>query len=346
MSGPADQVHHPFGDRGGAGRDRHPPAVSGQVGVAGGVVARPVAVPAGDEPELVVDAGSGAEDADQRFQQRQVDDLPGAAWRRPGGTARASPRRRRSARRRRRPARTAAGSAARPPRRSGGPARSSPRPGCRTPGAWRTGPVWPNPVTRSTTSAGLIFCSSSGPRPHFSSTPGRKFSITTSAWATSRRRMSWPSGVPKFRVMVRLFRAITFHHRPWPSLVRPWVRAGSPAGVLHLDDVGAPVAEQHRGDRRGVDGAQVQHPQSGEGSVGRRGRGGAGSFGGSGGGRHARLVLLDAGSIASGAWWRGLEIGCGAPVWAPVKPGDGTGGGRFRHRGRWGLLAVRSGYSL
>ena len=138
MSGPADQVHDPLRDRGGAGRDGHPPAVSGQVGVAGGVVAGPVAVPAGDDPELVVDAGSGAEDADQRFQQGQVDDLPAAAWRRPGGTGRASPRRRRSGRRPRRPARTAAASAVRSPPRSGGPGRSSPRPGCRTRGAWRT----------------------------------------------------------------------------------------------------------------------------------------------------------------------------------------------------------------
>ena len=75
----ADEVHDPFGDRGGAGRDGHPAAVSGEVGVAGGVVGGPVAVPAGDDPELVVDAGSGAEDADQRFEQGQVDDLPGAA---------------------------------------------------------------------------------------------------------------------------------------------------------------------------------------------------------------------------------------------------------------------------
>ena len=35
-------------------------------------------------------------------------------------------------------------------------------------------------------------------------------------------------------------------------------------GVLDLDDVGAPVAEQHRGDRRGVDRAQVQDPQPGQ----------------------------------------------------------------------------------
>ncbi len=43
-------------------------------------------------------------------------------------------------------------------------------------------------------SRGLIGCRSSHPRCHFSSVPGVKFSTTTSAWAISQRRMSWPSG--------------------------------------------------------------------------------------------------------------------------------------------------------
>ena len=37
-------------------------------------------------------------------------------------------------------------------------------------------------------------------------------------------------------------------------------------GVLDLDDVGAVVAEQHGGDRGGVDGAKVEDPDAGQGS--------------------------------------------------------------------------------
>ena len=48
------------------------------------------------------------------------------------------------------------------------------------PGPSRNGPVWPKAVMRAMTSRGLIACSASQPRPHFSSTPGRKFSTTTS----------------------------------------------------------------------------------------------------------------------------------------------------------------------
>lgn len=75
----SDEVHDTLRDGRGAGRDGHPAAVCGEVGIAGGVVAGPVPVPPGDEPELVVDAGPGSEDADQRFEQGQVDDLAGAA---------------------------------------------------------------------------------------------------------------------------------------------------------------------------------------------------------------------------------------------------------------------------
>ena len=106
----------------------------------------------------------------------------------------------------------------------------------RVPNARRSayGPSWPNPVTRSITSRGLISSSVSGPRPHFSMTPGRKFSTITSASATSSRSSSCPSGRPRFRVIARLLRAITFHHRPWPSRFQPCVRAGSPFGCSTL----------------------------------------------------------------------------------------------------------------
>ena len=190
--GPAHQAHHPFRDRGGTGRDGHPPAVAGQVGVARGVVRRPVAVPAGDHAELVERAGARAEDADQRFQQGQVDDLAAAAGRRRGGTARASPRRRRS---------TPATPSARPNGgRVGGPVSSpvwwaSPLiASARVPNARRLayGPLLPEPGDPQHHQRRVDLVQSLGPRPHFSITPGRKFSITTSACTTSLRRIPAP----------------------------------------------------------------------------------------------------------------------------------------------------------
>jgi hypothetical protein len=64
------------------------------------------------------------------------------------------------------------------------------------------------------------------------------------------------------------------------------------ARVFDLDDVGAPVAEQHGGDRRGVNGAKVEHPQTGQRAVRLYGGGGCFGIGGGlgigrcGGGRH------------------------------------------------------------
>src|SRR5437763_3315576 len=61
---PTDERHHPARHRRRAGRDSHPATVRGQVGVAGSVVGRPVAGPAGDESQLVVGTRRGAEDAE------------------------------------------------------------------------------------------------------------------------------------------------------------------------------------------------------------------------------------------------------------------------------------------
>ena len=51
--------------------------------------------------------------------------------------------------------------------------------------------------------------------------------MITSAVAASRRRVSRPPGVDRSRVMVRLLRPSSFHHRPTPSLSGPWPREGS-----------------------------------------------------------------------------------------------------------------------
>ena len=177
---------------------------------------------------------------------------------------------------RRRRARTAAASAARPPARSGGRTRSSPRPACRTRAARAYGPVLAEAGDPQHHQPRVdLQQRRPGPRPHFSmharpevldrSRPRRR---------PARAAAPAPPGVPRSSVIARLLRAITFHHRPWPSAV-PAVRAGRVAvRVLDLEDVGADVAEQHRRDRRGVDGADVEHldPVERAASPGRVGR--------------------------------------------------------------------------
>lgn len=95
------------------------------------------------------------------------------------------------------------------------------------PGRGEYGPNWPKAVTRVSTRRGLAAFSSSQPRFHFSRVPGRKFSISTSASATSLRRISRPPGVERSSVMFRLLRPRSFHHRPTPSFDGPWPRDGS-----------------------------------------------------------------------------------------------------------------------
>ena len=95
------------------------------------------------------------------------------------------------------------------------------------PGRRAYGPTWPNPVMRAITSRGLTACSSSGPSPQRSRVPGRKFSTSTSASASIRRRTAAPASCDRSRVTVRLLRPSTFHHSPTPSLSGPCPRAGS-----------------------------------------------------------------------------------------------------------------------
>jgi len=52
--------------------------------------------------------------------------------------------------------------------------------------------------------------------PHFYMVPGRKFSISTSAHAISRRAIACPSGSRRFKVTERLLRPITGHQGEWP----------------------------------------------------------------------------------------------------------------------------------
>ncbi len=95
------------------------------------------------------------------------------------------------------------------------------------PGREAYGPVCPNPVTRATTSRSLSSISDAGSSPQRSSVPGRKFSISTSASAVSRRTIAAPSGRERSTATSRLLRESVFHQSPTPSFAGPWPRAGS-----------------------------------------------------------------------------------------------------------------------
>src|SRR5690606_2925218 len=66
------------------------------------------------------------------------------------------------------------------------------------------------------------------PMPHFSSVPGRKFSITMSASATSLRTISWPSSDLRSSVTDFLLRLWEYHHNEVPSCSLRHLRKGSP----------------------------------------------------------------------------------------------------------------------
>src|SRR3954468_15758338 len=77
---------------------------------------------------------------------------------------------------------------------------------------------------------GLRAWMSSGPRPHFSIVPGRKFSSTMSAVAARSRAISWALGSRRVRVTERLLRARIDHHRLWSLWRRrPQSRIASPS---------------------------------------------------------------------------------------------------------------------
>src|SRR5437868_3281230 len=81
---------------------------------------------------------------------------------------------------------------------------------------------------RSTMRRGLSWSNCSGPRPHASSAPGRKFSMSTSASCASLRTISCACGSFRSSAIERLLRDWTCHHTDVPSLIiRQW-RSGSP----------------------------------------------------------------------------------------------------------------------
>src|SRR3954454_1851399 len=88
---------------------------------------------------------------------------------------------------------------------------------------------------------GLRACTSSGPSPHFSIVPGRKFSSTMSAPAASSPAIRWPSGARRFSATERLLRARIDHHREWSLWRRrPQSRIASPAPGASILTTSAP----------------------------------------------------------------------------------------------------------
>ena len=117
----------------------------------------------------------------------------------------------------------------------------------------------PNAVTEHETSPGFTPRSVSPSRPHEPISPGRKDSISTSARSPSSRASSRSSGsreVERERALVAVQAEVVGRLAVVPRR-SPGARVVAPVGALDLDDVGAEVAEQHRGQRAGEHAREV-----------------------------------------------------------------------------------------
>ena len=133
----------------------------------------------------------------------------------------------------------------------------------------RLGPVVAEPLIDSTTSRGFSSRSRATEKPSRSSTPTRKFSISTSALATSRASTSASAGSFRSRTRDSLLRFADMKYVDSRSASvaeerRPPATRVVAAGRLDLDDPGAQVAEHHAcvwtGERTG----QVEDEQVGQ----------------------------------------------------------------------------------
>ena len=108
--------------------------------------------------------------------------------------------------------------------------------------------------------------SSSQPQFHFSSVPGRKFSMTTSDFRTKSLKRLWPSGCRRSSVMAFLLRPMTGHHTEGCAarLRAPMAHGIALAGRLDLDDLGAHVAEQLPAEGTCDERAELEHSKVGE----------------------------------------------------------------------------------
>src|SRR5919199_1521698 len=106
------------------------------------------------------------------------------------------------------------------------------------PAFWLYGPLWPKPETRTKIRPGFTAARSSGPRPHFSSVPGRKFSTSRSLRRASSRTSSRPSSWRRSTVPQRLRVGVEVGD-PDPAVVVD--AQAEDLGVVHLG-----VLREHR----------------------------------------------------------------------------------------------------
>src|SRR3954451_11877441 len=117
---------------------------------------------------------------------------------------------------------------------------------------------------------------SSGPSPHFSIVPGRKFSSTTSADSHRRMAIRWPSASRRLSVTERLLRARIDHHSEWSRWrSRPQSRIASPPGGASIFTMSAPKSPSSvptNGPARSWPNSMTRTPVSGPSPSGPPGR--------------------------------------------------------------------------
>src|SRR3954469_16695697 len=96
------------------------------------------------------------------------------------------------------------------------------------------GPVCPKPDIEPRISRGLRLCNALQPTPSLSSTPGRKFSSTTSAPSTRSQKISRSSAFLRSSVIPRLLRFHSMKGAPSPSTKGGAPRIESPCGLSIL----------------------------------------------------------------------------------------------------------------
>src|SRR6266508_7033467 len=92
------------------------------------------------------------------------------------------------------------------------------------------------------TSFGLSFESAAYPKPRRSIVPGRKFSSRTSLFATSFRRMSWPSAALRLRVRLFLLRLTDMKYVASPPTKGGQLRVSSPRPGSSILITSAPMS--------------------------------------------------------------------------------------------------------
>ena len=96
------------------------------------------------------------------------------------------------------------------------------------------------------------------------STPGRKFSTSTSDWRISRVRISRPSGLSQIQTQ-RTFVAIELGEIPREPIADRTLTADRVTlRRLDLQDVGAEIAEQRGAERARQNPGKIEHPDAGQ----------------------------------------------------------------------------------